>query len=183
MPLGVRSSSSSFSRPARTQPSGRNARGRARENVAVADVVVEQAAVVDDARDQAHVVLRGGLEHELSGPRLERVEDDHRPVDPLGEALEAVDQVEREAVGRAGRDAERARETGLADRLHAVPDDRAGVADAVGVVQQQQVEVLDAAAFEAALGRHPDVSRILVGPRSRGSVKRGKPLAPSRSPS
>ena len=124
---------------------------------------MEQAAVVDDARDQAHVVRGGGVEHELAGPRLERVEDDHRPVDQRGEALEAVDQVEREAVRRA-RARRRAVRVSPASRTasHALPHGLAGVAGAVGVVQQQQVEALDAAALEAALGRHADVVGVVV---------------------
>ena len=78
------------------------------ERVARQDVVVEEPAVVDDARDQPDVRLERGRQAQLARPRLERVEDDHRPVDRLAEALEAVDQVEREAVRRAGRDADRA---------------------------------------------------------------------------
>ena len=69
-------------------------------------VVVEQPAVVDDAGDQLHAVALGGRQHQLARPRLERVEDHHRPVDPVAEALQAVDHVEREAVGGAGRDAQ-----------------------------------------------------------------------------
>ena len=72
------------------------------EAVAGGDVAPEQAAVVDDAGDHADPVLRGGPEDELAGPRLERVEDHHRPLDLLAEALEAVDQVEREPVGGPG---------------------------------------------------------------------------------
>ena len=68
------------------------------------------------------------------------------------EALEAVDDVEREAVGGAGRDAEQAREAGVAQRGHALPDRLVRVAGAVGVVQQQQVEAVGADALEAALG-------------------------------
>src|SRR5581483_9278708 len=77
----------------------------ARELVAGKDVVVEESAVVDDAGDQLDAGLLRGREHELAGPRLQRVEDDHRPVELLAEALEAGDEVEREAVGRTGRDA------------------------------------------------------------------------------
>ena len=96
---------SSRSRPASTQPSGRKRRWSCWANAWPGqDVVPEQAAVVDDPRDHPDAVLGGGVEAELAGPRLERVEDHHRPVDPLAEALEAVDQVEREAVGRAGGD-------------------------------------------------------------------------------
>ena len=72
-----------------------------RERVPGQHVVVEQAAVVDDARDQRDVVVARGLEHELARPGLERVEDHHRPVEQRAEALEAVEQVEREAVRRA----------------------------------------------------------------------------------
>ena len=86
------------------------------------DVVPEQAAVVDDPGDHADAVLGGGVEAELAGPGLERVEDHHRPVDPLAEALEAVDQVEREAVGRAGGDPDRLGQPGVAQRRHPVPD-------------------------------------------------------------
>ena len=124
------------------------------------DVVVEQPAVVDDARNQLHVVRVRGREHELAGPGLHRSEDHHRPVDRASEALEALDDVEREAVRRAGRDAEKTREPRRADSLHARPHGLASEAGAVGVVQQQHVEPVDAAAFEAALGRHPDVVRV-----------------------
>ena len=127
-------------------------------------VVEEQAAVVDDARDHVDVAAGGGVQAQLAGPGLERVEDHHRPVDAIAEALEAVDQVEREAVGGPGRDTDQAREPGVLERLHPVPDRLAGVAGAVGVVQQQQVELVDAAALEAALGRHPQVARVLLGP-------------------
>ena len=47
----------------------------------------------------------GCLEHQLARPRLERTEDDHRPVDQRGVALKAGDQVEREAVRGARSDA------------------------------------------------------------------------------
>src|SRR3712207_7428821 len=46
-------------------------------------------------------VARRGVEDELAGPRLHGAEDHHRPVQALAEALEAVDEVEREAVGGA----------------------------------------------------------------------------------
>jgi hypothetical protein len=47
------------------------------EGVAGEDVVVEQPAVIHDPRDQLDVVRARGVEHELAGPRLERVEDEH----------------------------------------------------------------------------------------------------------
>ncbi len=85
------------------------------------DVVVEQPAVVDDARDHLDAGARGGIEAQLARPRLERVEDHHRPVDQVAETLEAVDQVEREAVGRAGGDADHPRQATLAQRRHPAP--------------------------------------------------------------
>src|SRR3712207_7202394 len=45
-------------------------------------------------------------------------------------------------------------------RLHRVPDDLTRVAGAVRVVQQQEVEGVDAAALEAALRRQLDVVRV-----------------------
>ena len=148
------------------------------------DVVVEQAAVVDDAGDQPHAVAPGGGEHQLARPRLERVEDHHRPVDQLAEALEAVDDVEREAVGRARGDAERRREARPSrTAVERRPDRRARVAGAVGVVQQQHVEARRRRSARGCArppcARSP---RSASGPRRRGSVKRGKPFAPSRSP-
>ena len=145
-------------------PAGRPERAMvpAREVVAGQHVVVEQAAVVDDARDQPHAVAARGVEHQLAGPRLERVEDHHRPVDPLAEALEAVDQVEREAVGGPGATPSDASQPVGAHGLQRVPDTLARVAGAVGVVQQQQVERVGAAALEAALGRHADVVGVVV---------------------
>ena len=113
----------------------------ARELVAGQHVVVEQAAVVDDARDHLHAVALGRRQHQLAGPRLERVEDHHRPVDPVAEALEAVDHVEREAVGGA-----RARRRACAVSPSARTASSAShtrlarVAGAVGVVQEQEVE-------------------------------------------
>ncbi len=80
----------------------------------------------------------------------------------IAEALEAVDQVQRETVGRAGCDADQVCEACFFERLHPVPDRLARVAGAVRVVQQQQVELVDAAALEAALGRHLQVARVLL---------------------
>ena len=134
----------------------------ARELVPGQHVVVEEPAVVDDAGDQLHAVALGRRQHQLAGPRLERVEDHHRPVDAVAEALQAVDHVEREAVRRAGRDAEHPRQAGRLDRLQRVPDRFARIARAIGVVQQQQVEGIDAAALQAALRGHPHVVRVAL---------------------
>ena len=55
-------------------------------------------------------------------------------------------------------------EARLAERRHPVPDDLRRVAGAVGVVEQQQVELRGADALEARLGRHPQVGGVPVGP-------------------
>ena len=114
------------------------------------DVAPEEAAVVDDPGDHPDVVAGRGLEAELAGPGLERVEDDHRPVDPLAEALEAGDQVEGEPVRRARGDADLRGQARLAQRLHPVPDRLAGVADPVRVVEEEKVERGGAEPPEAA---------------------------------
>ena len=88
----------------------------------VRHVVVEEPAVVDDAREHAHAVALAGRQREPARPGLERVEDQHRPVDQVAEALEAADDVEREAVGRPGRDADRIAQAGLAQTGHRLPD-------------------------------------------------------------
>ena len=154
---------SSFSSPASIQPSGRKARwSPCGELHAGPQVAPEEAAVVDDPGDHPDAVLGRRVEAELARPGLERVEDDHRPVDAVAEALEAGDQVEGEAVGRARGDADPRRQAGLAQGRHPVPDRLARVADPVGVVEEQQVEGGGAEPLEAALGRHPQVAGVLV---------------------
>ena len=74
-----------------------------------------------------------------------------------------MDDVEREAVGRAGRDAEAAGELRFLQRCHALPRGVAGVAHRVGVVQEQRVEAVGADAFERFLGGHAEVAGVLVG--------------------
>ena len=133
------------------------------EDVAGPDVVVEQPAVVDHPRDHVDARLLGRRQHVLAGPGLERVEDDHRPVDLGAEALEAGQEVEREAVGRAGGDADRVGQAAVAQGAHPLPDRFARVADAVGVVQEQQVEAVDAATLERALGRALEVLPVALG--------------------
>ena len=51
------------------------------EGVARFDIVVEKAAVIDDAGDDVDVVLLGGGQAKVARPRLQRVQDDHGPID------------------------------------------------------------------------------------------------------
>ena len=171
--------------PDSTQPSGRKARWSCcGEGVAGPHVVPEQPAVVDDAGDDVDAVAPRRRQDELAGPRLERVEDHHRPVDQRAEALQAVDDVEREAVGRAGRDAEL---PGQARRRAAPPSpptpprscSRCGRGCAGAAGRSGRPRCARASARSPCAGS----PRSRSGPRSRGSVKRGKPLDPSRSPS
>ncbi len=129
----------------------------------VEERVVEEPAVVDDAGQHLHVVLRCGRQRETRRPGLERVQDQHRPVDQRAEALEAGDHVEREAVRGARSDADRVGEPLVAQAGERAPDLLGRVADAIGVVQQQQVEAIDAAALEARLGRAAQVVAVAAG--------------------
>jgi hypothetical protein len=52
------------------------------------------------------------------------------------------------------------------------------VADAVGVVEQQQVERVGADPLQALLGRHPQVARVLVGPPQPRIGEAWKPFRP-----
>jgi hypothetical protein len=131
--------------------------------VAGAHVVEEDPAVVDHPGDDRDVVGRAGVQRELAGPRLERVEDEHRPVHAVAEALQRGDDVEREAVGRPGRDADAVGEALVAERGHRVPHGLGRVARAVRVVQQQQVEAVGAAALQRALRGPAQVARVVLG--------------------
>ena len=138
------------------------------ELVARFHVVVEEAAVIDDARDDVDVELRRGGQAQAAGPGFERVENNHRPVDELGEFLEATDEVEGEAVRGSGRDAEALRKATFFHAIEGVPHGGAGVAERVGIVEEEQVELLHAAAFEGVLGRHFQVLEILLRAAQRG---------------
>src|SRR5204862_5783032 len=134
----------------------------AREAPVNRNVPPEEPAVVHDPRDHANVVLGRRPETELGGPRLERVEDDHRPVDQLAEALEAPDEVDREAIRRTGSDADHLRQPGVAKRRHALPDILALEPGAVRVVKEEQIERVDAQPLEAPLACRPQVVAVLA---------------------
>jgi hypothetical protein len=140
----------------------------AREHVTGVHIVVEQPAVVHDPGYDADVEAGRRVQHELAGPRLERVEDDHRPVDQLAVALEAADHVEREAVGRAGRDAHGPREALVAQVAQRAPHLGRLEPAPVGIVEQQQVEAVGAAALEAALCGHAEVCAVPAGAAQSG---------------
>ena len=133
---------------------------RTHEHRLVEQRIVEEPAVVDDPGKHPHVVLGAGGQGEPGGPGLERVQDQHGPVDQRPEALEAGDDVEGEAVRGAGSHADRVGETLVPQRGHRVPDLGRGVADAVRVVQEEEIEALDSAALEARLGGAPQVRAV-----------------------
>ena len=130
-------------------------------------VAPEQPAVVDHAGDHSHVVCRGGVEDHLARPRLERVQDDHRPVDLRPEALQARDQVEREPVGRARRDPDPVGESRVLLSAAIPARRRRTRKGAVRVVQEENVEPGDADRVEASLGGAPQVRRVVVGAAQR----------------
>ena len=125
------------------------------------EVAPEEPAVVDHSRDDGDVRGGGGVEDQLARPRLERVQDHHRPVDHVAEALEAGDEVQGEAVGGAGRDADRAGQPVVAKRGHGLPDRGRLVAGAVRVVEEENVEEVDADGLEAPLGRLTQVAGVV----------------------
>ena len=88
--------------PRSSRRAGRSGGRSAASSMPGPQVAPEEAAVVDDAGQHLDLVAGGGVEAELARPGLERVEDHHRPVDPVAEALQAGDQVEGEAVGGPG---------------------------------------------------------------------------------
>ena len=118
-----------------------------------ADVVVEDAAVIDDAGHHLDAVFLTGRQGQSDGPGLQRIENEHRPVDEVAEFFEAVNEVERETVGRAGGDAEAVGEACGFRAFERLPERLAGVAELVGIVEHEQVELVGAAAFELFGGR------------------------------
>src|SRR5829696_6090114 len=131
------------------------------------DVVPEDPAVVDHACDHPDPVTSRRIEAELTRPGLEGVEDDHRPVDCIAEALEAANQVQGETVGRPRRDADPVGEPGFAKGRHALPDLLALVAGPVGIVEQEEIEAVLPQALQAALRRRPQIIVVSTGPPQR----------------
>ena len=92
------------------------------------------------------------------------------------------DHVEREAVGRSRGHAQQ-RRARPCSRSARMPSHTASlrVADAIGVVQQQHVEAVDAAALEAALGGHAQVLGVALGPAQARVGEAGEALAARRA--
>src|SRR5437773_10030265 len=88
------------------------------EFVAGLDVAVEQAAIIDHARDYLHIVFARSRQTEAARPRLERIQDHHRPVDQRAEMLEAMNDIEREAISGTGSDAKPISQSSVLDRFH-----------------------------------------------------------------
>src|SRR5687767_14728254 len=61
-------------------------------------VIMKKAPVIDNAGDQFDLLLAGGWQHQRTRPRLERVKNDHRPVEQWTKTFETKDQVESEPV-------------------------------------------------------------------------------------
>src|SRR5919109_936434 len=150
----------------------------ARERVTREDVVVEQAAVVHHARDQPDVVLRGRCHGQLPGPGLERVQDQHGPVDQLAVALEAADHVQNEAVRGARGHAQPAGQPLLPQLAERLPDLGRLEPAPVGVVEEEQVEWAGADPFEAPLGGEAHVVAIAVGAAQARVGEAGEALRP-----
>ena len=74
------------------------------------EIAVKHSAVVHDAGHHLDAVFLAGGKREADGPRLQRIENEHRPIDQIAEVFQTVEQVERETVRRSGSDAEHAGE-------------------------------------------------------------------------
>src|SRR5438874_13385055 len=72
-----------------------------RKLVARFDVVVKKTAVIDHPRDDFRSGLLRGRKAETTGPRLERIENDHGPIDQTLKSFEAKNEVERKSVCRS----------------------------------------------------------------------------------
>ena len=129
-----------------------------------AEIAVKHAAIIHHAGHHFHPVFFAGGQCEAHRPGFERIENEHRPVDHLAEALEATHEIERESIRRTGRDAEHAGETLILGGLHRLPQRFAGVAEFVRIVQHEQIKMVAAAAFELLACRHADESRITLRP-------------------
>ena len=110
-------------------------------------------------------------QHQAAGPRLERVQNDHRPVEQRAEALETENEVQGETVGRPGRDPETVGELRVPEFVHRAPDPVARVADRIGIVEEQQVEFIGLAALERLLGGRSQIVAILLRLVGRGEAR------------
>ena len=120
--------------------------------VGAAKVIVEDAAVIDDAGEDFDTFFLAGGEEEVGWPWLQGIEDEHGPVDDISEFLEEIQQAQGEAVGGAGSHAELFGEAGFLGACHGFPDFLRGVAVDVRVVQHEEIEVVGAAALEGGFG-------------------------------
>ncbi len=122
------------------------------ERVTGQHIVVEEATIIHDTGDQLDIVLRGRVQNELARPGLHRAQNDHRPVDQIGKALDAADQIKGKTVCRSGCHAECSCQARRLARppSHPTPKDSL-IARQVGIVQQQQIEALGADALQASL--------------------------------
>ena len=118
------------------------------EGMAGKDVVMKQSAVIDHARDQIDVMLACRRKAKLTGPGLQRIEDDHCPIDKRAKALETKDQIEGKAISGSGCDAEAFGEALIPQTFHAGPDEIVGIPGGIGIVQQEQIEFRDFAPFQ-----------------------------------
>ena len=129
---------------------------------------MEQTAVIDHAGEDFNIVLLGGGEHMLAGPGLEGIEDDHGPIHEAAELLKALDHIEGETVGRTWGNAEAISETLFLERVEGFPNHVAGISDAVGVMQHEEVELGSLAALQGLLGGHGQVVLIGLGAAQSG---------------
>jgi hypothetical protein len=117
--------------------------------------------------------MSGCGQHQPARPRFERIENNHGPIKERPEAFQTKKNVQRKTVGRAGGEAEAVGEFFLLDFVQGGPDAVAAVAGGIGIMEEEQIEFLGAAAFEGFFHRHAQIA-VVVGRRTeRGDGKAG----------
>jgi hypothetical protein len=100
-------------------------------------VTMEDPTMINHPGHDPDFMLDCGGKSEGTGPWLERAQDDHGPVNYLLEALEALDQVESEAIGGPGCHPKSVGNTLLREIPHPLPDRLIPVTQSVRVMQQE----------------------------------------------
>src|SRR5437899_7599770 len=120
--------------------------------VSGADIIVKESAIIDDTSDDLNIIFAGSGKTKSARPRLERIQNDHGPIDQGTEFFEAMNEVESKAIGGTGSDSNAIGQAGFLEGIHGFPDGFARIADPVGVMEQQQIEFAGAATRQFLLG-------------------------------
>ena len=115
---------------------------------------------------------------QLAGPRFQRIENDHSPIQQRAESFQAENKVEGETVGGTGGDANAVGQFGVDKTGHGRPYAVARIADGIGVVKEEKVEFVGAATGEGLFGGHAEIIGVIAG-WAKGRI--GEPWKTARS--